>query len=109
MLIALMTAWIAYKKAKENGRNGWLWALIAAVVFIGTQTLTVLLLGVGLEVMVVLGQAHESIVEELSAIVSVVAFVASFGASWFVFRYLDRPILEADELGGPPPPPPNFE
>jgi hypothetical protein len=53
MIFALITAWLAYKKAKDAGRNGILWAALGAIVFIGTQVIVSIgfgfLLAIGVE------------------------------------------------------------
>ncbi len=53
MIFAIISAWLAYKKARDTNRNAILWAIIAAVTFIGTQLLVQLgfgiLLGLGIE------------------------------------------------------------
>ncbi|HEV8593457.1 MAG TPA: hypothetical protein VGQ55_15235, partial [Pyrinomonadaceae bacterium] len=46
MILAIITAWLAYKKANESGRNGILWAIAGVGVFIGTQFIVQLGLGV---------------------------------------------------------------
>ncbi len=46
MILFILAAYFAYKKAKSIGRNGFLWALITAGVFIGTQFFVAL--GIGL-------------------------------------------------------------
>lgn len=105
MLIAIITALVAYNKAKANGRNGWLWAIVAAVVFIGTQFFTALVIGIGLGILVAIGQASDSIADDGELIINIIAIVASLVASWLLFKYLDRPRFITEDLGGPPPPP----
>ena len=106
MLLAIITAWLAYKRAKENGRSGGLWGLIGAAVFIGTQFLTAVALGVGLAILVAFGVVNESIFDDVDLLVRIAAIAASVFASWLLLRYLDRP--SAEEIRGEPPPPPSF-
>lgn len=105
MLIAIITAWIAYTKAKESGRNGWLWGMVAVAVFIGTQYLTAIVIGIVLGLLVAFGKADERIFDDANLVVSAIAIAASLFASWLLFKYLDRPNFMTEELGGPPPPP----
>lgn len=106
MILAIITAWLAYKRAKETGRNGWLWALIGALVFIGTQ-LTVglgigVFLGLGIEVM----DWPESVLDDYGWAGNLIAIAASCLASWLLLRYLGkRPPIDSFT---PPPPPPSF-
>ena len=104
MLLAIITAWLAYKKANENGRNGILWAVIGAAVFIGTQ----LVVAVGFGLFLGLGQGlwgwPDSMYEDYTWPITIVAIVASFGASWLLLKYLDR-VPESDSFPEPPPPP----
>ena len=108
MIFAIITAILAYRRAKENGRNGLLWAAIGAVVFIGAQLIVTLgagfLLGMGIAF---LGWS-ESIYDDTMFVgpITVVAIGASIFASWLLLRYLNRPINEEPfDLPSPPPPP----
>ena len=112
MIFAIVAAILAYRKASGAGRRGWLWALAAAGVFIGTQWLVSigagLLMGLGIGI---LGWP-ESILNEMMYIgpITVVAIGASILTTWLLFRYLDKPLAEEipNELP-PPPPPPRFD
>ena len=108
MVFAIVTAWLSYRKANESGRNGILWAWAGAGVFIGTQL--AVSLGIGLLLgfgMLALGWP-ETIIEDYNWPVTIVAIAASFGASWLLLRYLDRPAVEIEENTNTPPPPPTF-
>lgn len=106
MIFALISAWLAYKKAKDTNRNAILWAIIAAVTFIGTQLLFQfgfgILLGLGIEFQ---GWSPE-IVETYSLPITIIAVIFSFISTWLVLRYLDKMPEEETFIT---PPPPNFD
>jgi|RhiMetStandDraft_4_1073278.scaffolds.fasta_scaffold381925_1 hypothetical protein len=106
MVFAIITAWLAYKKANESGRNGILWALIGIGVFIGTQLIVSLGVGVLLGFGILLFGWPETIIDAYTWPITIVAIAASFGASWLLLRYLDRPLSVEDSYS--PPPPPSF-
>ena len=107
MIFAIISAWLAYKKAKDTNRNGILWAAIAAVTFIGTQ----LVLQFGFGIVIGLGIAafgwSESLLETYSIPITILAVVCSFGTTWLVLRYLDKPVT--GESYQQPPAPPTFD
>lgn len=104
MIFALISAWLAYKKAKDTNRSAILWAAIAAVTFIGTQLLIQfgfgILLGIGIEFQ---GWSPE-IVETYNLPITIFSVVISFISTWLVLRYLDK-IPEGESYVSPPPPP----
>ena len=109
MIFAIVAAVLAYRRANENGRNGWLWAFVAAGVFIGTQ----LVISIGAGLLSGLGVAFfgwsEGIWHDNMFVgpVTVVALAGSILATWLLLRYLDKPV--ASEVGSEsPPPPPSF-
>jgi hypothetical protein len=105
MIFAIITAWLAYKRANLNGRNGILWGAIGAGVFIGIQLIVSLGAGVALG----LGQAvygwNDSVYESVSAPLTAASIISSFLGSWVLLRYLDRPVADKSHSDGPPPPP----
>jgi len=107
MIFALISAWLAYKRAKTANRNGVLWATIAAVTYIGTQLAIQfgcgILLGLGINFF----GWSESVLEYYNIPITIFAVLASFGSTWLVLRYLDR--LPEDESFVAPPPPPTFD
>ena len=111
MIFAIIAAIVAYRRAKDNGRNGWLWAFIAAAVFIGTQ----LIVSVGAGLIMGLGVGFmgwsETIFDDTLYVgpVTVVAIGASILSTWLLLRYLERPIIEDHQVDIPPPPPPTFD
>lgn len=107
MIFALISAWLAYKKARDTNRNAILWAIIAAVTFIGTQLLVQLgfgiLLGIGIE----LRGWSADIIDTYSLPITIFAVIISFLSTWLVLRYLDK--MPEDEAFVSPPPPPDFD
>lgn len=108
MILAIITAVLAYRRAKENGRNGLLWAVAGAGVFIGAQ----LIVSVGAGVLVAFGVEFlgwsEAIYDDAMFVgpVTVLGIGASILASWMLLRYLAKPINpEPLDLPSPPPPP----
>jgi hypothetical protein len=108
MILFILAAYFAYKKAKSTGRSGILWAFITAGVYIGMQ----LLLGIGIGLFLGIGVEFfgwsETVYEDFNLLISAVCIIASFGGVWLVFRYLDK-IPEQESYIAPPPPPPIFD
>jgi hypothetical protein len=107
MILAIVFAYLAYKRASANGRNGILWALIAVAAFIGTQ----LVVGLGIGLFIGIGVAawgwQEDVFETYAILINIVAIIFSIGAGWLVLKFLDRP--PAQDVGySTPPPPPDF-
>ena len=107
MIFAIVAAIVAYRTAKQNGRNGWLWAFAAAGVFIGTQWIVSLGAGLFLGLGIALFDWSESILDDMMFIgpVTVVAIGASILTTWLLLRYLNKPIAEEQSPNLPPPPP----
>jgi hypothetical protein len=107
MIFAIVAAVLAYRRANENGRNGLLWALAAAGVFIGAQLIVSTGAGVLMGFGVALFGWDESIFNDNLYIgpITVVAIGASVFATWLLLRYLDKPIVEPQTSAEPPPPP----
>ena len=113
MVFVIVAAILAYRRAKDAGRNGLLWALATAGVFIGTQLLVSLAAGFLMGIGVLIFGWDESIFDELIYVgpVTVVAIAASIFTTWLLFKYIDRPAdseLKSDLPPPPPPPPPTF-
>lgn len=81
MILAIITAWLAYKKAKENGRSGILWAIAGGATFIGTQLAVSLAFGIVLGVGVELWGWSETVYDSYGIPIGLAAIVASFAAS----------------------------
>lgn len=109
MILAILIAWMAYKKATASGRNGALWAVAGAAVFIGTQLVVQFGLGILLGVWLLADpDMSEDALDSYTLPLTIVSIVASFGSSWLLLRYLDRPVMSDDEFTAEPPPPPTF-
>lgn len=107
MIFAILSAWLAYKKARDTGRNAILWAAIAAATFVGTQLLIQFGIGIFLGLGIGAFGWSESVLETYSIPATIVAVIASLGGTWLVLRYLDK--VPEDEIQNAPPPPPNFD
>ena len=108
MLLAIVFAYLGYKKASESGRNGILWAFIALAAFIGSQFLVGILLGIGMGIGVALLGWSEGVFESYDILVRIFAIVAGLLAGYLVLKYLDR-IPDNGENYTAPPPPPDFK
>ena len=105
MILIILAIWFGYKKARDSGRNPWLWAVIAGGVFLGTQ----LLVGFGFGVLILIGQQmwgwDDRAFENYALLANIPAIILSIVALWLVFRFLDRqPNIEINDA----PPPPTF-
>jgi hypothetical protein len=104
MILVLIAAWLGYKRASTNGRNGWVWAVVTALVFFGAQ----LVVGLGIGILITVGVTvwgwRESAYDDYYIVTNFIALVASFLAVWPLLRWLEKPVA-VEEVGGPPPPP----
>lgn len=104
MILAIIAAWMAYKRAKEFNRNGILWVFITAGAFIGTQFLVslgagfVIGLGIGFQ-----GWADDTY-EKLSLLITAAAIIASVVVTMLILRFLNR-VPEEPAFAAPPEPP----
>jgi hypothetical protein len=106
MLLVILAIWFGYKKARDTGRNPFLWAFISAAVFLGSQILTGALIGFFMGLGVVLWGWSEDIYDRYTTPINIVAIVVSIGSLLLVFRYLDK--VPSEEKMDQPPPPPTF-
>ncbi len=106
MIFAIFAAWFGFKKARETGRNGFLWAFVAVAAFIGAQVVSALAIGVLLGFGVALAGWPETIYEDYNSAITIVSVIAGFASLWLVFRFLDK-VPEQEKFTAPPPPP-NF-
>ncbi|MBX3244500.1 MAG: hypothetical protein KF685_08595 [Acidobacteria bacterium] len=107
MILAILTAVLAYRRAKESGRSGLLWALAGAGVYIGTQMFVTFAIGIGLGIAIVAWELDENIFYRYEIVFSIIAIAMSLFTSWLLLRYLSREPA-ADEAPEIPPPPPDF-
>jgi MFS family permease len=109
MILAIITAWLAYSRAKQHGRNAILWAIAGAATFIGTQLVVSFGIGIFLGFGVALWGWSERVYDDYTAPITIVAIIASFITSWLLLRYLDKAPAEEGAFMPPPPPPENFD
>jgi 4-amino-4-deoxy-L-arabinose transferase-like glycosyltransferase len=107
MIFAIVAAILGYRKAKDSGRNGWLWAFIATATFIGTQFVTALVLGIAFGLYLVSSGRSENEIASFELVITIIAVVLSLAATWGVLKFLDR-VPPSDNYSQPPPPPTNF-
>lgn len=107
MILAILFAYLGYKRANNVGRNGILWALIAAGAFIGTQIIVGLSIGVAMGIGVEFFDWSESVFTDYEILYTIIAIVISFGAGFIALKFADRPLVEEKVINNPPPPP-NF-
>ena len=105
MILAIITAVLAYRKAVENGRNGLLWAVAGVGVFIGAQLLVGLAIGVFLGFGVAFMDWPETVFEKYTLPINIVAIAAALLASWLLLKFLGRQPKQEIAYGSPPPPP----
>lgn len=106
MIFAIVSAWLAYKKARDTNRNAVLWAATAAATYIGTQLVVQLAVGTLLGVGIAALGWSDAVLETYTIPATILSIIASFGSTWLVLRYLDR--MPDDESYNAPPPP-NFD
>jgi uncharacterized BrkB/YihY/UPF0761 family membrane protein len=90
MVLIILAIWFGYKKARDSGRNKFLWAAISGGVFLGVQ----FLVGIAFGVFIVIGQQllgwREDSLERYQIFATIPAIIFSVLALWLVFRFLDR-------------------
>jgi hypothetical protein len=106
MILAIITAVLAYQRAKGAGRKGWLWAVVGAVVYIGTQLFVGLAAGVFLGIGVALFGWPDSVFDDYQILITILSLIAAIAASWLLIKFLSR--TPAEEPVSMPPPPPTF-
>ncbi len=107
MLLAILFAYYGYKKANDAGKNGVLWGFIALAVFIGSQLIVGLLLGIGLGIGVAALGWSETIFDDYDILFRIVGVIAGIIGGYAVLKYLDR--VPQSETYNAPPPPPTFK
>ncbi len=107
MILAILAIWFGYRKARDTGRNPFLWAAICGGTFIGVQLLVGFGIGVILGVGVEAFGWSETVYEDYNWVYTICAMAASILSVYLLFRYLDR--IPAEEPTIQPPPPPTFD
>ena len=103
---AIISFSIAYKRAEAIGRNGYIWGIIAAAVFICTDFTIPFGIGIFFRIGIEFWNWSESFVENYSIVFAIVGLFASFGTTWLILRHLNK---IPEESFPEPPPPPVFE
>jgi hypothetical protein len=97
MVFAIITAWLAYKRAKDNGRNGILWAIVGLIVYLGTQLLIGAVIGIFFAFGIALLDWPEAIFDDYTLPINIAAIAGAFLASWLLLKFLDRPVQTSAE------------
>lgn len=106
MILVIIAAIMAYRKAVATERNGWKWAAITSGAFIGTQLIIQLTGGIFLGIGIEFFDWHPSVLETYGLLITIISVVLSFIVMWLILRYLDK--VPEEQIFTPPPPPPNF-
>ena len=110
IIVPIIVSWYVYKTAKENGRNGILWAFINFVAFFGAQLIFGLAVGVALGLGIALQGWDESVFEQVfqqwNILISLVGFAVGAICSWLIVRHVTR--VPDEKFYPQPPAPPTF-
>ena len=114
MILAILFAWLGYKKAKQNGRSGLLWGASATIAFISTQLIVSFSAGILLGLYYLSQGVPEDDIERMissginMAVISLAAIIFSIGAGMAVLYFANKPITDENNFNVPPPPPTSF-
>ncbi|HSK70182.1 MAG TPA: hypothetical protein VK892_00700 [Pyrinomonadaceae bacterium] len=106
MILVILAIYFGYKKAKQAGRNPFLWAFITAAAFIGTQWLTAIAIYILFAIGVAAFGWSENVFVDYEVLINIISIVASIISLLLVFRYLDK--IPVEEPITEPPLPPTF-
>jgi Na+/citrate or Na+/malate symporter len=106
MILVILAAIMAYRKALATERNGWKWAGITSGAFIATQLVIQFGGGVLLGLGIAFAGWSENVLDTYNIIITIISVIASFIVMWLILRYLDK--VPEEQVFTPPPPPPNF-
>ena len=104
LIVPFIVTYIVYKNAKENGRNGAVWALINFVATFGIQFAFGVALGISW--ILILGWSEESL-QNWSLLLNIVGVGLSLFVSYLIFRHVTR--IPDEVFRESPPPPPKFD
>lgn len=104
MFLAILFAWLGYKRANAAGKNGILWAALAGVSFVATQLIITFGLGVLLGLGITLRGWSETIVEDYTLLITIFAAAISIGVGFIILKLADRKPPEETMTTLPPPP-----
>ncbi len=105
MILVILAAIMAYRKAVATERSGWKWAAITSGAFLGTQLLIQFGGGILLGLGITFAGWSESVFDTYGIIITIISVIASLIVMWLILRYLDK--VPEEQLFTPPPPP-NF-
>jgi hypothetical protein len=115
MILAIVVAIWAYRRANENGRNGIIWAIAAAATWVGTQLIVSAGAGVAAAIGIEFLGWPEYLYDDsvFTVAVTILAIAMSILSTWLLFRFvLNKPVgADAIHVGTSeaPPPPPTFD
>lgn len=118
-LVAVIVAtYHVYKTARDNERNGVLWAFLTVVVGLGAQWVLPIIATMVLAISYAMSPptsrnpyAANQQMEELESfafIFGIAGLVVSFIGLWLIMRFVSRIPEEGPGSSAPPPPPPTF-
>jgi RsiW-degrading membrane proteinase PrsW (M82 family) len=116
LVVIVVSTYLVYKTAHDNGRSGVLWAVIICLLGIVLQFVIPTLVTAVLVFMyyssapsssVYLEQQRLADLQTYATIVSIAGLVLSLVGMWAIMKYVSR-IPEDDPAASAPPPPPTF-
>jgi membrane protein implicated in regulation of membrane protease activity len=107
MILAILAFYFGYKKGRDSGRSGVLWAFICGLTFIGAQILVAIGFGAFIGIGIELWGWKETLYDDLTWVITIVSIAASVVPLLLIFRYLDR--IPDQPIPTAPPPPPIFD
>jgi len=107
IILTIVLLWQVYKAAKENGRSGLLWMVLAFIGSIALQFLIGLFLGIIFMIGSALWGWPENLLDKLLWPVNILVLVINVILIWLLIKYLSR-VPDSEFIAPPPPPPPNF-
>lgn len=102
VIVAVIT-WFVFKTARENGKNGLLWAVLTIVSFLGTQFLVGLACGLFMAFGIAFWGWDENVLTNYNFVVALIATILSFIPVYFIYRHVNR--IPDDGFMSPPEPP----
>ena len=106
MLLVILALYFGYKKGRDSGRNGVLWAIICGATFLGVQIVVGMAVGAVMGFGIAYWGWSDSIFEDYQLLISIGALVPAIGVTLLIFKYLDR--IQDAPVADEPPPPPTF-
>ena len=100
------------KTARENGRSGLLWALVALAVGFGSQVVLPVVGAIIIAIVyLAMGTSQQALQDKIEAPAEMVFYVLwllSFAFLFLVLRFVANNPVDAVESTNTPPPPPDF-